>query len=117
MVSSLGPFLYKGLTLPSFHLSGKVELSMLWLQIYIKLSEINGAASLSNLAPMLSEPVALVISMFLRYFSTFSCEIHGIEKWVFAEIFLSQNSFSLSKLDAKGGSLIFDDTETKLTLY
>ena len=28
-VSPLGPFLYKGLTLPSFHLSGKVELIML----------------------------------------------------------------------------------------
>ena len=65
---------------------------------------------------MLSEPVALVISMFLRYFSTFSCEIHGIEKSVFAGIFLSQNSFSLSKLDAKGGSLIFDATETKYLL-
>ena len=30
-----------------------------------------------------------------------SCEIHGIEKKVFAGIFLSQNSFSFLKLDAK----------------
>ena len=32
---------------------------------------------------------------------------------MFAGIFLSQNSFSLSKLDAKRGSLIFDAAETK----
>ena len=46
---------------------------------------------------MLLEPVqvALVKSMFLRCFSNFSCEMHGIEKYVFAGIFLSQKSFSL----------------------
>ena len=31
---------------------------MLWLQMYVKLSEINGAASFNNLGPMLSKPVA-----------------------------------------------------------
>ena len=38
------------------HIWKKVESIMLWLPIYIKLSEINGAASsLSNFGPMLSE--------------------------------------------------------------
>ena len=63
-MSSLEPLLCKGLTLPSFHLSGKVELFILWLQICFRLSEINGAASFKSLGPMLSEPVALLISIF-----------------------------------------------------
>ena len=79
-VSSLGPFLCKGLILPSFHLFGNVELIMLWLQMYVKLSEINGAASFNNLGPMLSKPVDFVRLIFFRYFSPFSQEISGIEK-------------------------------------
>ena len=53
---------------------------MLWLQMYVKLSEINGAATFNNLGPMLSKPVDFVRSIFFRYFSTFSQEISGIEK-------------------------------------
>ena len=37
---------------------------MLWLQMYVKLSEINGAASFNNLGPMLSRPVDFVRSIF-----------------------------------------------------
>ena len=51
------------------HLSGKDELFILWLQICFRLSEINGAASFKSLGPVLFEPVALLISIFLRYFS------------------------------------------------
>ena len=32
-----------------------------------------GAANFSNLGPMVSVPVALVMSIFFRYFSTFAC--------------------------------------------
>ena len=39
--------------------------------MYVKLSTIKGAASFNNLDPILLEPVALVGSIFLRYFSIF----------------------------------------------
>ena len=44
---------------------------MLWLQIYVKLSEINGAAIFNNLSAMLSKPVDFVRSIFFRYFFYF----------------------------------------------
>ena len=53
-VSSLGSFMCKGFTFPSFHLSGNVELFMLRLQMHLKLSAIKGAASFINLGPILS---------------------------------------------------------------
>ena len=37
-----------------------------------------GAANFSNLGPIVSVPVALVMSIFFRYFSTFSCPKVGI---------------------------------------
>ena len=36
-----------------------------------------GAANFNNLGAILSDPVALVISIFFRYFSTFSCSMTG----------------------------------------
>ena len=63
--------MYKDITFLSFHLSGNVKLFILWYQMYLKLSTIKGAASFNNLGPILLEPVALVGSIFLRYFSLF----------------------------------------------
>ena len=48
--------------------------------MYVKLSAIKGAASFNNLGPILSLPVGLVRSIFLRYFSIFSQDISGIVK-------------------------------------
>ena len=39
-----------------------------------------GAANFNNLGPILSAPVALVMSIFLRYFSTLSYSMLGIGK-------------------------------------
>ena len=50
--------------------------------MYVKLSAIKGAASFNNIGPILSEPVALVRSIFLQYFSIFSQDISGIVKKV-----------------------------------
>ena len=49
-----------------------------------------GAANFSNLGPMVSAPVALVMSIFFRYFSTFSCLKVGIEKLAFSANFSLQ---------------------------
>ena len=46
--------------------------------MYVMLLAIKGAACYNNLGPILSEPVALVRSIFLRYFSIFSQDISGI---------------------------------------
>ena len=46
-----------------------------------------GAANFSNLGPMVSVPVALVMSIFFRYFSTFACPKEGIEKLAFSASF------------------------------
>ena len=77
----------------------------------IKLSEINGAANLSNLASI--RPSSFSDINVFKIFSTFSCEIHGIVNYVFPGIFSSQSSFNVSKLVDKGGSLMFDATDTK----
>ena len=79
----------------------------------VMLSAIKGAACYNNLGPILSEPVALVRSIFLRYFSIFSQDISGIVKKVSFEILSLQNWHSLSKLEVIIGSLIFDATFTK----
>ena len=50
--------------------------------MYVKVSAIKGAASFNNLGPILSTPVDLVRSIFLRYFSIFSQDISGIVKKV-----------------------------------
>ena len=50
-----------------------------------------GAANFSYLGPMVSAPVALVMSIFFRYFSTFSCLKVGIEKLAFSANFSLQN--------------------------
>ena len=81
--------------------------------MYVKLSAIKGAASFNNLGPILSEPVALVRSIFLRYFSIFSKDISGIVKKVSFGILSLQNCRSLSKLEVSIGSLFFDATFTK----
>ena len=99
--------------MPSFHFSGKVELIILWLQMYVKLSDIYGAANFSNLGPILSVPVALVISIFFRYFSTFSCAMLGMEKDVFSDNLSLQNILSVSKLEETIGSFISEATDTK----
>ena len=46
----------------------------------VRLSDMYGAANFNNLGPILSAPVALVMSIFLRYFSTLSYSMLGIEK-------------------------------------
>ena len=48
--------------------------------MYVKFLAIKGAASFNNLGPILSEPVALVRLIFLRYFSIISQDISGIVK-------------------------------------
>ena len=60
--------------------------------MYVKLSAIKGAASFNNLGPILSEPVALVRSIFLRYFSIFSQDISGNEKGVIWNFIISKLS-------------------------
>ena len=74
--------------------------------MYVKLSAIKGAASFNNLGPILSEPVALVRSIFLRYFSIFSQDISGIVKKVSFGILSLQNCRSLSKLEVSIGFLM-----------
>ena len=54
--------------------------------MYVKLSAIKGAASFNNLGPILSLPVGLVRSIFLRYFSIFSQDISGIVKEVITKL-------------------------------
>ena len=81
--------------------------------IYVKLSEINGVASFDSLCPMLSEPVALIRSIFRRYFSAFSQKISGTEKQVSVGMFSLQKCCSLSKSEVSIGSLILDATVTK----
>ena len=83
--------------------------------MYVKLSAIKGAANFNNLVPILSEPVALVSAIFLRYFSIVSQDISGIKKVSFG-ISSLQNCRSLSKLEFSIGSLIFDATFTKQIL-
>ena len=81
--------------------------------MYVRLSDIYGAANFSNLGPILSVPVALVISIFFRYFSTFSCAMLGMEKDVFSDNLSLQNILSVSKLEETIGSFIFEATDTK----
>ena len=75
-----------------------------------------GAANFSNLGPMLSAPVALVMSILFRYFSTFSCPKVGIEKLAFSVSFSLQNALSLSKLEGTTGYFILELTDTKNVL-
>ena len=56
------------------------------------------------------------MSIFWRYFSTFSCPKIGIEKHVFSANFSSQNVLRLSKLEGAIGFCIFEDTDTKKLL-
>ena len=60
------------------------------------LSAMHGAASFSSLGPILSVPVALLISTFDKYFKTFSLSTDGISNVVSFEILPLQNSLSLS---------------------
>ena len=70
----------------------------------VRLSDMYGAANFNNLGPILSAPVALVMSIFLMYFSTLSYSMLGIEKGELPLNFLSQNTLSLSKLE---GIIVF----------
>ena len=69
-----------------------------------------GAANFNNLGPILSAPVALVMSIFFRYL-TFSYSMNR-DVCVFVN-FSSQNILSLSKLEIATGSFIFEATDTK----
>ena len=53
-------------------------------------SVMHGAASFNNLGPILSVPVALLISTFDKYFKTFSLSTVGILNDVSWEILLLQ---------------------------
>ena len=48
--------------------------------MYVTESAIKGAAVFNRRGPMLSQPVALEVSILFKKFSTFSCEISGIVK-------------------------------------
>ena len=56
-------------------------------------SAMHGAASFKSLAPILSVPVALLISIFDKYFKTFSFSTAGTANFVSWEILLLQKSF------------------------
>ena len=58
---------------------------MLWLQMDVISLAIYDAASFSSLGPMLSEPVALPTSIFVRYFNTFSFSMFVILNLVFSD--------------------------------
>ena len=77
------------------------------------LSDIYGAANFSSLGPILSVPVALVLSIFFKYFSTFSSAMLGMEKDVFSDNLSLQNLLSVSKLEDTIGYFIFEVTDTK----
>ena len=69
---------------------------MLWLQMYVKLSAIKGAASFNNLGQILSKPKALVRSIFFfRYFSIFFKGYFWYCKKVSVGILSLQNYISL----------------------
>ena len=81
--------------------------------MYVMLSDIYGAANFSSLGPILSVPVALVLSIFFKYFSTFSSAMLGMEKDVFSDNLSLQNLLSVSKLEDTIGYFIFEVTDTK----
>lgn len=62
----------------SFHLLGKVDLFMLWVQLYIISSAIYGAASLSRQDPILSVLDAVSRSTDEKNLKTFSFSKLGI---------------------------------------
>ena len=55
------PFLYKDITLASFHSLGKEDRVIAWLKINVNESEIAGATILIILQKILSMPVALLL--------------------------------------------------------
>ena len=69
---------------------------MLLLQINVISAAMSGAASFSNHGPILSVPVALLISIFDKYFNTSFLSMLGILNFVSVDILLLQNSLSLS---------------------
>ena len=69
---------------------------------------MQGAANFRSLGANIVCPVALVMSIFFRYFSAFSCPKVGIEKLVFSGNFSLQNVLSVSKLEGAIGSFIFE---------
>ena len=89
---------------------------MLWLHIKVISSVIYGAASLSKRGPIMSRPVALLISILERNLKTFSFWIGGIINFVSCEILSSQNSRNLSCFDLVKGSFSLDAILTKKLL-
>ena len=69
--------------------------------MYAKLSAIKGAASFNNLGPILSEPVALVRSIFLHFFHRIFLVLKKGVIWNYIRL---QNS--VSKLEVSIGCLI-----------
>ena len=116
LTSSLESVLKMGFTLDCFHRLGKIPELRVLLIIMLTLEESPFEAILSNLGPIQSSPVALVVSRFDKNFLTTALLVSGILKYVSGLAFEFTWNFSFSKSDIWIGSLNWEATLTKQVL-